>query len=166
MEQGQTNDQTGKTLGEPINEEIGRDESWFARVASEKDAWFSNQKRTFDAYQQAEMEQLRLQNQYLQKVLSDAGQQNNVLQNIVAQALQSAVTTSDMVAKNALETANMIGKQSVRHGDIAIDNEWNPVQQSAGDSMLTKAVQLDDASVKAIAAALAAAFSQTVATKA
>jgi hypothetical protein len=151
----QTTNQTGQTLGEPINEEIGRDESWFARVASEKDAWFSNQKRTYDEYQQESLETIRQQRNYISKVLSDANQFDNQRQSIANQALQ-----------NAVETANMVGKQAVRHSDIAIDQQWNPVQQSAGDTMLTKAVQLDDASVKSIAAAIALAITQAVTPKA
>jgi hypothetical protein len=87
--------------------------------------------------------------------------------------LQNAVETANMVAKQTIrnvdygiESANMIAKQAVRHGDVAIDNEWNPVQQSAGDSMLTKSVQLDDASLKAIGAAVAAAVVAALSQKA
>jgi hypothetical protein len=168
----QTTNQTGQTMGEPINEEIGRDESWFARVASEKDAWFSNQKRTYDEYQQESLESIKQNRTLFDKVLTDAQQYDNTRQQLAIQALQNAVETANMVAKQTIrnvdygiESANMIAKQAVRHGDIAIDQEWNPIQQSAGDSMLTKAVQLDDASLKAIGAAVAAAVVAALATK-
>ena len=38
----------------------------------------------------------------------------DTINNIAIQALQ-----------NAVETANMTGKQAVRHGDLAIDHQWN-----------------------------------------
>jgi len=40
--------------------------------------------------------------------------QRMTLNNLATQALQ-----------NAVETANMVGKQAVRHGDLAIDRQWN-----------------------------------------
>lgn len=48
------------------------------------------------------------------KVLSDAQQHDNERNKITTQALQ-----------NAVETANMVSKQAVRHGDLAIDRQWN-----------------------------------------
>jgi len=140
----QTTEQTGQTLGEPINEEIGRDESWFARVASEKDAWFSNQKRTYDTYQNAEISQL-----------ADIRSAEQSRQVIVNQALQ-----------NAVETANMVGKQALRHAELAIDRHWNlEVSQAAGEAVVTRAVTIDDASLKAIAAAVAIAIADALASK-
>lgn len=112
---------------------------------------FANTKRTYDEYQQESLEGIRVNRQLVNRQAQNAVDHDGQLRNLSVQALQ-----------NAVETSNMIGKQAVRHGDIAIDGQWNPVQQGAGDAMLTKAVQLDDASVKAIAAALAAAFAETV----
>ena len=124
--------------------EIGKDESWFASI-----------KRTYDEFQQESLESIRRNRSHIDKIVSDAEQYDNQRQVIANQALQ-----------NAVETANMIGKQAVRHGDIAIDNQWNPVEQGAGEAMVIKAVQLDDASVKAIAAALAAAVTEALSKKA
>jgi len=124
--------------------EIGKDESWFANI-----------KRTYDEFQQESLESIRRNRSHIDKIVSDAEQYDNQRQVIANQALQ-----------NAVETANMIGKQAVRHGDIAIDNQWNPVEQGAGEAMVIKAVQLDDASVKAIAAALAAAVTEALSRKA
>mgnify|MGYP001172347093 CR=1 FL=1 len=56
--------------------------------------------------------------------------------------------------------------QAVRHGDIAIDGQWNPVQQGAGDTLLTRAVSIDDASLKAIGAVVAAAVAEALSKKA
>ena len=83
--------------------EVGKDEAWFANI-----------KRTYDEYQQESLESIRQNRSYAGKVLSDAQQFDNARQAIANQALQ-----------NAVETANMVGKQAVRHGDLAIDRQWN-----------------------------------------
>ncbi len=119
------------------------------------ETWYANIKRTYDEYQQESLESIKRNRSYVDKVVSDAQQSDNVRQNIANQALQ-----------NAVETANMVGKQAVRHGDVAIDNQWNPVQQGAGDTLTARAVTLDDASLKAIGAAVAAAVVQALAPKA
>ena len=87
--------------------EIGRDEAWFANI-----------KRTYDEYQHESLESVRRNRSYVDKTLSDAQQHDNARQEIANQALQ-----------NAVETANMVGKQAVRHGDIAIDRQWNIDEQ-------------------------------------
>ena len=71
-------------------------------------------KRTYDEYQQASLESIKQNQSYVQKILSDAQSHFNDTQNIATQALQ-----------NAVETANMVSKQAVRHADIAIDRQWN-----------------------------------------
>jgi hypothetical protein len=53
----------------------------------------------------------------------------------------------------------------VRHGDIAIDGQWNPIQAGAGDSLTARAVSIDDASLKAIGAVVAAAVANALAEK-
>jgi hypothetical protein len=133
--------------------DIGGTEAHERSLNNETGLVFTNSKRTYDEYQQESLESIKRNRSYVDKVLSDAATHDNRSRVIAEQALQ-----------NAVETANMIGKQAVAHRDIAIDNEWNPVQQGAADTMTVKAVQLDDASVKAIAAALATAFTQAVTT--
>jgi len=133
----------------PAREEgtgTARDESTATLLNNQQEAWFGNVKRTYDEYQQESLESIKRNRTIVDKIVSDAQQYDNQRQNIANQALQ-----------NAVETANMVGKQAVRHGDIAIDGQWNPVQQGAGDALTIKAVQLDDASMKALAAALAVA---------
>jgi len=58
-----------------------------------------------------------------------------------------------------------VSKQAVRHGDIAIDGQWNPIQAGAGDSLTARAVSIDDASLKAIGAVVAAAVANALAGK-
>ena len=83
--------------------EVGKDEAWFANI-----------KRTYDEFQQESLQTVREMRTMFTKLLTDAQQHDNARQNIANQALQ-----------NAVETANMVGKQAVRHGDLAIDRQWN-----------------------------------------
>jgi hypothetical protein len=93
-----------------------------------------NAKRTYD---QAQSTDLAIQ-------VGDTNQRQ-VVNNLAVQALQ-----------NAVETANMVGKQAVRHSDIAIDRQWNVDEQG-----YTVAEILRDESFKqAIVAAVAAAAQQ------
>ena len=102
------------------------------------EAWKANIKRTYDAYQELSL-----------KMLSDAQQFDNQRQTLATQALQ-----------NAIETSNMIGKQAIRHGDFALDRQWNlEVSQGASEAVVMRSVTLDDASLKSIAAAVAMTLS-------
>jgi predicted transcriptional regulator len=103
---------------------------------------FNNQKRTYDEYQQVSLDMQRKLNDFHMKIVSDAQQHDNTRQTIANQALQ-----------NAVETANMVGKQAVRHADIAIDHQWNPVQQGLADVMAGRAGTIDDVALKGIGAA-------------
>ena len=116
---------------------------------------FANIKRTYDEYQQESLESIKRNRSIVDKLVSDAQQYDNQRQVIANQALQ-----------NAVETANMVGKQAVRHSDIAIDGQWNPVQQGAGDTLTARAVSIDDVSLKAIGAAVAAAVADSLTKKA
>jgi hypothetical protein len=97
------------------------------------------------------LESIKRNRTIVDKIISDAQQADNVRQNIANQALQ-----------NAVETANMVGKQAVRHGDVAIDRQWNLDEQgytaaSVIDAMNSPAVKQTMASVIAdILAAMAA----------
>ena len=88
--------------------EVGKDEAWFANI-----------KRTYDEYQHESLESVRRNRSIVDKLVSDAQQFDNQRQVIANQALQ-----------NAVETANMVGKQAVRHSDLAIDRQWNIDEQS------------------------------------
>jgi hypothetical protein len=116
---------------------------------------FANIKRTYDEYQQESLESIKRNRSIVDKLVSDAQQFDNQRQVIANQALQ-----------NSVETANMVAKQAVRHGDIAIDGQWNPVQQGAGDTLTARAVSIDDVSLKAIGAVVAAAVADALTKKA
>lgn len=105
-----------------------------------------NAKRAYDEYQGVSLDLQRKLNDYHFKYVTDAQQHDNVRQNVANQALQ-----------NAVETANMVGKQAVRHSDLAIDREWN-VDEVA--QAVAKTAVFSDAIAAAVAAAVAASISK------
>ncbi len=132
--------------------ETGKDEAWTSNMFTNASAWMANMKRMFDEYQNDSLEMSRLlrhqsveaigrNRQHVDKMVSDGQQHDNTRQQIATQALQ-----------NAVETANMVGKQAVRHADLSIDRQWN-VDEVAGLTAKTS-VQLD-AFVVQLAAAVA-----------
>ena len=76
--------------------EVGKDEAWFANI-----------KRTYDEYQDVALSLNRELNAHVVKVMSDAQ------------------TLTNQIQQNAIESANMVSKQAIRHSDIAIDRQWN-----------------------------------------
>jgi hypothetical protein len=111
---------------------------------------YANIKRTYDVYQDLDIQAAR-----------QAQIEQTRLNQIAAQALQ-----------NAVETANFVSKQAVRHSDIAIDAQWNPVEQGSGNNLTAGAVPANRAvdvaaagtsvSAEAVAAAVAKQVDATV----
>lgn len=116
--------------------EIGRDE-----------AWAVNLKRTVEEYQHESLESLRRNRSYIDKVMSDAQANDNTQRNIANQALQ-----------NAVETANMVGKQTIRHADIAIDRQWNVDEQGYQVAEILRSNTFKEAISGAVSAAVAEAM--------
>ena len=81
-------------------------------------AWEVNRKRTYDVYQDFDVQALR-----------QAHRMQERFDLLAVQAMQ-----------NAIETANMVGKQAVKHADVAADALWtdelNPVAHGA-EAVLT-----------------------------
>ena len=105
--------------------ETGTDETFKNANATEASTHNENQrvtyaniKRTFDVYQDLDVQAAR-------QALTEQSRQNQ----IASQALQ-----------NAVETANMVGKQYLRHSDLAADSFWNPVTAGAGMNLTAGAV--------------------------
>lgn len=113
----------------------------FNRGNSTEAPWLANIKRTYDEYQQESLESIKRNRSYVDKVLSDAQQHDNQRQVIANQALQ-----------NAVETANLTAKQAVRHADLAIDRQWN-VDEVA--QLVAQTSTFKDAIAAAVAAAVA-----------
>jgi len=127
--------------------EIVKDETWSAKVSSQNEAWFANIKRTYDEYQQESLESIKRNRSIVDKLISDAQQFDNQRQVIANQALQ-----------NAVETANMVSKQAVRHCDLSIDRQWNIDEQGYTATEVLRGNTFKDA----LAAAVAAAVAETV----
>jgi hypothetical protein len=98
-----------------------------------------NAKRTAD---QAQSTDLAAQ-------LGDSAQRLT-LNNLATQALQ-----------NAIETANMVSKQAVRHSDLAIDRQWNLNETDYAGVEALRGNTFKDA----IAGAVASAVAQVVSTQ-
>ena len=108
---------------------LGKDAGFLSNLTA------NNAKRTADVYQAQDIQ-----------VQSGAADYRDTVRNLTTQALQ-----------NALETANLAGKQAVRHADIAIDRQWNVDEQG-----YTVAEILRDNTFKdAVAAAVAIAVNES-----
>ncbi len=104
--------------------ETGTDESFKNANATGSEAHNENQrvtyaniKRTYDVYQDLDVQAAR------QSLIEQTR-----INQIASQALQ-----------NAVETANLVGKQAVRHADVAADALWtdelNPVMRGSGANL-------------------------------
>jgi hypothetical protein len=71
------------------------------------------------------------------------------LDNLALQALQ-----------NAIETANMVSKQAVRHSDIAIDRQWNVDEQGYTVAEILRDEAFKDAIAAAVSVAVAEALNR------
>ena len=112
----------------------------------EGEAWKFNMKRMADEYQHESLESIRRNRSYVDNTLSSAHENDQFKQNVANQALQ-----------NAVETANMVGKQAVRHSDLAIDREWNVDEQAGFVTKILNSIQ-DPATSAAMAVAIAQAM--------
>jgi len=83
------------------------------------ESWFANIKRTYDMFGDYTDARIRA----LESRIKD-------VDSLSLQAMQ-----------NAIETANMVSKQAVRHGDIAIDHQWNKeVAEGAAEASILRAL--------------------------
>jgi hypothetical protein len=130
---------TAKTATEEVLSDPGLDE--FAKFQTEN--MMNNAKRTYDEYQRVSLEGVDKNRVHFDKIISDSQEHTGNIRNITTQALQ-----------NAVETQNMVAKQAVRHGDIAIDRQWNVDEQAGFVAKILNSIQ-DPAMATAMAAAIA-----------
>ncbi len=98
--------------------ETGADEFFKGHSEAQSGLLFLNHKRVFDEMLQESLETTRQQRTLFNKMMADS----QLLSN---QLMQNAIGVTQKVAEQSAETANMVGKQAVRHGDLAIDRQWN-----------------------------------------
>ena len=67
---------------------------------------------------------------YVALSVKDATTHSLNVNNVGLQIVQNAVTQANTIVTNAVETANFVSKQALRHTDIAIDREWNLDEQT------------------------------------
>lgn len=67
---------------------------------------------------------------------------------------QRVNTIAEQALQNAVETANMVSKQAVRHSDIAIDRQWNVDEQGYQVSAILRSDIFKDAVAATVANAL------------
>ncbi len=126
-----------------------QERSWDAKVNAAFETFltqlgllFANSKRTYDEFQQESLETIRQHRTLFDKILTDAQQHDNTRQTIANQSLQ-----------NAVETANLVGKQAVRHSDLSLDKQWNlEPSEAAAQAQVLPAVYLDAIKVMVVAA--------------
>jgi hypothetical protein len=117
--------------------EVGMDEFFKAGSAN----LYNNMKRTYDAYQDLDLSRARQNDYGVEMARIEERKSSAERDKIATQALQ-----------NAVETANMVAKQAVRHGDLSIDRQWNVDEVS---TLTAKSGVQSDAMIVALAAAVA-----------
>ncbi len=78
------------------------------------------------------------------------------------QALLNNVENANALSKAMIKNMEELSKQHLAHRDVATDNLWNPIQIGAADTLTARAVSIDDTSLKAIGAAVAAAIADSL----
>jgi hypothetical protein len=102
--------------------ETGSDEFFKGQSEAQSGLLFLNHKRVFDELLQESLETTRQQRTLFNKMVLDA-------QTLGNQIMQNAIAVAQKVSEQSAETANLAGKQAVRHADIAIDRQWNVDEQ-------------------------------------
>jgi hypothetical protein len=111
--------QGGLETGTIRNEDVGGGERNTLTNADHQGILFSNDKKTYDLILNADLHSINRRDTHA-----------NELDKISIQALQNAVETANIIGKNTVETSNMTGKQAHRHSDLAMDRQWNVDEQA------------------------------------
>lgn len=122
--------------------EVGMDEFFKSGSAN----LYNNMKRTYDAYQDLDLSRARQNDYGVEMARIEERKSSAERDKIATQALQ-----------NAVETANMVAKQAVRHGDLSIDRQWNVDEVS---TLTAKSGIQADAMIVMLAEAVAAVLAK------
>ncbi len=110
-------------------------------------SWDANVKRTYDEYQDVALSAARRSQEHYDQLVQQQQTRFAELNQLSTQAIQ-----------NAVETANMVAKQAVRHGDLSIDKQWNlEPSEAAAQAQVLPSLFLD-----AIKAAVVAAIAEAL----
>lgn len=114
----------------------------------EHDAWFGNVKRTYDSYQDLDLERARSEHEMRLRHAEDQHAQNQrhadaeFNQRLTLAAEAAAIRQARLANTN--EESKAEGSQRIRHADLsfpkAIDEVWNmDVEEGAGNALLVEA---------------------------
>lgn len=112
-------------------------------------AWNTNNKRTYDVYQELELEQARQHMAHLSR-----------LNMMAEQSLQNAVSLSNRVSNDAAGFSAQVNTQSLNNQSVAASEIWSRLEssdlaESVEEGELIQKGILDDVALKAIGAAVA-----------
>jgi hypothetical protein len=93
------------------------------------DAWQANLKRTYDEFQQLSLESARRNRTFVDRTIGNNADHDQQVRNVSLQALQNAVETANMVGKNAVATCGVSQNQVLDHRDLGHDRAWNVDEQ-------------------------------------
>jgi hypothetical protein len=113
-----------------------------------------NAKKTYDMHQTNEWESFGKNRVAFDAVTAAYNTHVSNLNHMTLQALANNQLQSDL--------ANL---QAIAHRDLAIKTQWNQIAEGAGNTLTARAVSIDDASLKAIGAAVAAALANALVPK-
>lgn len=115
-------------------------------------AWFNNSKLTYDKT----LEQVTKNSERS----SDFGMQ---VGNVALQALQNAVETANLIGKNAADNANLASKHGLNNFALSVNKQWNmDVPEAASQVEVLKAVGVNQETIGAIQAAVASAIADAL----
>jgi hypothetical protein len=137
---------------------------------NEYENWFTNQKLTYDQTLEILSTQARRSQGHYDALVGGEREHRSELQRVSLQALQNAVETANMISKqairhqeNTIETANLRGKDAVRHSQIATDRQWNKEPSEAAAETTELREVLNEPAIRAIQTALVSALGDVMA---
>ena len=106
-------------------------------------AWEVNRKRTYDAYQQPDLEGVRQNQRIFEQSAANLQANLAAINNITVQHLQNAVATSHKANVDAADNVVSTRASVLKVGDMAADGMWtdqmNPVTRGAGNDITGQA---------------------------
>lgn len=159
--QGLTSQTTEKEIGE-----TGFSERYQISGNDRSDLGFINNKQVVDSFAGMAANNISQLQKELAQINALSLQAIADKQQIVHQAQQNANVNIDNLQKQHLAHRDIATKSTWQDMTLSTDAVWNPTAHGAENALNIKAVQLDDASMKALAAAIAIAFADAIKTKA
>jgi len=154
---------TQNVAGQVLQEETGMGERAQLENADRSDLGYANKKRTYDAYQADDLHQLRNNQTLFQEAASQLQKELSHVNEITTQHLQNAVNTAKQIDSVVVTHFSDNNKEKLEHSDIASDHMWNlEPSEGASEATVLRSVTIDDASLKAIGALVAAALADAL----